>query len=118
MEVTFTPEQVRQIIDQTAKSLEQLSGESGAPLTPNKVKCWSCRIGLNIGIGASIAIAVAAWLASDDIPSVTMELIQAVTFLTEAVITQVFHEAVTLPDIPKDVERVIYYLCQQMGACE
>ena len=82
-------------------------------------KCWSCKIGLNVGLGAVIAAAIAAAVATGGLALIPeVAVIAAATGLSEAVVVGILSSVVGggAAGGTAAVELMIEELCQAMGA--
>jgi len=83
-------------------------------------KCWSCKIGLNVGLGAVIAAAIGAAVATGGLALIPeVAVIAAATGLSEAVVMGILSSVVGggAAGGATAVELMIEELCKAMGAC-
>lgn len=78
-------------------------------------KCWSCRVGLNVALGAAITVAIVhPELFSSELPAII-----AATGLSEEKVNEILSDirAGGFANSAKAVERAIEELCKAMGSC-
>jgi hypothetical protein len=107
----ITSESARYLMARTNLAFEhpELAASLG-----DAAKCWSCKIGLNVGLGAVIAAAIAAAAATGG-PAPTPEaaVTAAATGLSEAAVVEILSSAA---GGTAAVELMIEELCKAMGA--
>ncbi len=113
----ITSESARYLMARTNLAFEhpELAASLG-----DAAKCWSCKIGLNVGLGAVIAAAIAAAVATGGLALIPeVAVIAAATVLSEAVVVGILSSVVGggAAGGATAAELMIEELCKAMGAC-